>query len=73
MDEARRVLERLRGIEQLELAGGDPRQLFVEIGELVAEVDRWLEVEPAGTDAAAAALAHFRAALPQPREVVPTT
>lgn len=70
MEEARRVLERLRGIERLELAGGDPQELLVELGELDAEVDRWLEAEPAGTAAAAAALARFRAALPRPREVM---
>ncbi len=62
MEEARRVLERLARIEQLEREHAPPDQLFDQLKELVQEAETWLraEPEPAG---AVAALAHCRAAL----------
>jgi triphosphoribosyl-dephospho-CoA synthetase len=62
MEEARRVLERLARIEQLEREHAPADQLLDQLRELVQEAETWLraEPEPAG---AVAALARCRAAL----------
>jgi triphosphoribosyl-dephospho-CoA synthetase len=62
MEEARRVLERLARIEQLEREHAPADQLRDQLRELVQEAETWLraEPEPAG---AVAALARCRAAL----------
>lgn len=62
MEEARRVLERLARIEQLEREHAPADQLLDQLRELVQEAETWLraEPEPAG---AVAALAQCRAAL----------
>jgi hypothetical protein len=66
MDEARAVLRRLERIEALEREGAPARSLLAEIHALVAEAEAWLAVEPAGAEAAEAALARFREALLEP-------
>lgn len=62
MDEARRVLERLARIEQLEREHAPAGELLDQLRALVQEGEAWLraEPEPAG---AVAALARCRAAL----------
>jgi triphosphoribosyl-dephospho-CoA synthetase len=62
MEEARRVLERLARIEQLEREHAPADQLLDQLRELVQDAETWLraEPEPAG---AVAALAQCRAAL----------
>jgi len=62
MEEARRVLERLARIKQLEREHAPADQLLDQLRELVQEAETWLraEPEPAG---AVAALAQCRAAL----------
>jgi DNA repair exonuclease SbcCD ATPase subunit len=62
MEEARRVLERLARIEQLERERASSGELLDELRELVREAEDWLRSErEAG--AAAAALAGCRSAL----------
>ena len=62
MEEARRVLERLARIEQLEREHAPAGELLDQLRELVQEAETWLraEPEPAG---AVAALARCRSAL----------
>jgi regulator of sirC expression with transglutaminase-like and TPR domain len=62
MDEARRVLERLARISDLEREQASPAQVLDELRELVREAELWLreEPEPGG---AVEALARCRAAL----------
>lgn len=69
MDEARRVLDRLERIEDLEARGAPPGALLAEVRVLLAEAEEWLGVEPVGTRRAEAALARCREALVAPREV----
>ena len=71
MDEARRVLERLRRIEALERDGAAPRAVLGEIEALLAEVEAWLVVEAAPSDAVQRALERCRSALVPAREVTP--
>jgi hypothetical protein len=62
MEEARRVLERLARIAELDREQASPSELLDELKELVREAEDWLraEPEPGGADEA---LARFRAAL----------
>ena len=62
MDEARRVLERLGRISDLEREHAAPSELLDELRELVREAEIWLRAEPdrGGADEA---LARCRAAL----------
>jgi hypothetical protein len=69
MDEARTVLARLERIDDLQTRGAPPGALLAEVRVLLAEVEEWLAVEPAGTRRAAAALARCRAAFAAQREV----
>jgi hypothetical protein len=69
MDEARTVLARLERIDGLETRGAPPGALLAEIRVLLAEAEEWLEVEPVGTQRAAAALARCLAAFAAQREV----
>jgi hypothetical protein len=57
MDEARKVLDRLRRIEALEREGATPRAMLAEVQALLAEAEEWLASERDGTDLAAEALA----------------
>jgi hypothetical protein len=70
VDEARTVLARLERIDDLEIRGAPPGALLAEVRVLLAEVEEWLAVEPAGTDGATVALARCRAAFAAQREVV---
>ena len=71
VEEARKVLERLARIEQLEGRPSPSAELLEELRELVREAEAWLRVE---SDAAGAveALVRCRAALAEgePQEVV---
>jgi hypothetical protein len=62
MEEARRVLERLARIEQLEREHAPADQLRDQLRELVQEAETWLRAEPEPARAGAA-LARCRAAL----------
>jgi ElaB/YqjD/DUF883 family membrane-anchored ribosome-binding protein len=66
VEEARKVLTRLRRIEALEREHAPPRALLAELNELVGEAERWLaaegwlESDPAGAARAAEALERCR-------------
>jgi hypothetical protein len=62
VDEARTVLARLERIDELEARGAPPGALLAEARVLLAEAEEWLEVEPVGTQRAAAALTRCHAA-----------
>jgi triphosphoribosyl-dephospho-CoA synthetase len=62
MDEARRVLERLARIEQLEREHAPAAELLDQLRELVQEAETWLRAEPE-PGGAVAALARCRSAL----------
>ena len=55
MDEARRVLERLDRIEELDRAGTPPPVLLAEMRALLGEAEAWVRVD--GDERAAAAVA----------------
>jgi triphosphoribosyl-dephospho-CoA synthetase len=62
MEEARRVLERLARIAELERTQAPAPELLGELRELVREAEEWLRAEPE-QGSAADALATCRAAL----------
>jgi hypothetical protein len=62
MEEARRVLDRLGRIADLERGQAPPSELLGELKELVREAEDWLRAEPE-PGGAAEALARCRAAL----------
>jgi hypothetical protein len=62
MEEARRVLERLARIAELERTQAPAPELLGELRELVREAEEWLRTEPEH-GSAADALASCRAAL----------
>jgi hypothetical protein len=63
MDEARRVVSRLRRIDALEREGAPARALLAEVHALVDEADAWLSAEGPGADVAEAALERCRESL----------
>ena len=67
MDEARKVVERLDRIEELERRGAEPAELLTELRGLLHEAEAWVRVE--GGDAADEAVARLRGALA--RDAVP--
>lgn len=70
MEEARRVLERLARIEQLERERAPAEELLGELRHLVREAETWARVECEG-DRAVRAVEHCRSVLAQDeREVV---
>jgi hypothetical protein len=71
MEEARRVLERLERISDLEREQAAPREVLGELQELLREAEIWLRAEP-DRGGAEEALARCRAALAteEPQEVV---
>jgi len=69
VDEARTVLARLERIDELEIRGAPPGALLAEVRVLLAEAEEWLELEPVGTQRAAAALRRCHAAFAAQREV----
>jgi len=62
MDEARRVLERLARIDELERGDAPPGALLDELRELVREAEAWARAE-GGPERAVAAIEGCRAAL----------
>lgn len=62
MEEARRVLERLARISDLERKQAPATELLAELRELVSEAETWVRAEPE-PGAAGEALARCRAAL----------
>jgi hypothetical protein len=62
MEEARRVLERLERIEELERERASSPEVLGELRELVREAEEWLRAEE-GPHGAAEALARCREAL----------
>jgi len=68
MEEARRILERLDRIEELDRANAAPGELLVELRELLVEAEAWVRVE--GGDAADEAVSRLRESLE--RDAVPT-
>ena len=67
MDEARRVLERLDRIEELERENAAPAVLLSELRGLLADAEAWVRVE--GGDAADEAVIRLRESLA--RDAVP--
>jgi hypothetical protein len=63
MDEARRVLRRLRRIEALEREHAPVRSLLAEVHALLEEAEEWVAAEGAETRAAEDALERCRDAL----------
>jgi hypothetical protein len=63
MDEAHRVLRRLRRIEALEREHAPVRSLLAEVHALVGEAEAWAAAEDTGTGAAEEALDRCREAL----------
>lgn len=62
MEEARRVLERLARIEELERTRAPAHRLLGELQQLVREAEAWARAEPAPADACEA-VARCRSAL----------
>jgi hypothetical protein len=67
MEEARRILERLDRIEELERSNAAPAELLAELRGLLAEAEAWVRVE--GGDAADEAVIRLRESLA--RDAVP--
>jgi hypothetical protein len=61
MDEARRVIERLERIEELDRATASPAELLDEVRGLLREAEAWVRVE--GGDVADDAVIRLREAL----------
>jgi hypothetical protein len=61
MEEARRVLERLDRIEELERANAGSAELLAELRGLLADAEAWVRVE--GGDAADEAVTRLRESL----------
>jgi hypothetical protein len=71
MDEARRVLERLERIEALRGGAAPTADLLAELRGLLADGERWLAAEPAGsTEKARSALERCRRELERPGGVM---
>jgi hypothetical protein len=66
MDEARKVLERLRRIELLEQEGAAAPVLLEEVRALLEEGEAWIRAEPGGTARATEALDRCRESLESP-------
>ena len=67
MEEARRVIERLERIEELDRSMADPAELLAEVRGLLHDAEAWVRVE--GGDAADEAMVRLRDALV--RDAVP--
>lgn len=63
MDEAERVLERLRRIERLEQEGAPAPAVLAEVRELLAEAEAWVRVEAPGDGRGEGAVRALREAL----------
>jgi hypothetical protein len=60
VEQARKVIQRLRRIEALEREGAPARSVLAEVQELLREAEEWLAAEPGGADLAEAALVRCR-------------
>lgn len=67
MEEARRILERLERIEELERSNAAPAELLAELRGLLEDAEAWVRVE--GGDAADEAVIRLRESLA--RDAVP--
>ena len=63
MEEARRVLSRLRRIELLEAESAPAETMLEEVRQLLTEAEAWVAAEPGGTRRAEEALDRCRGAL----------
>ncbi len=66
MDEARKVIRRLRRIELLEQECAPAPALLGEVRELLHEAEDWVRAEPGGTERAEDALDRCRRAVDAP-------
>jgi hypothetical protein len=66
MDEARRVLERLDRIEQLERTEAPAHELLAEVRALLVEAEAWVRSEHGNTEDAIDTLERCRATLDAP-------
>jgi hypothetical protein len=66
MDEARKVLTRLRRIEALDRERAPANAMLAEVRELLVEAEEWVRAEPGGTDLAEDALDRCRERLGAP-------
>ena len=71
MDEAEKVLARLRRIDALDQEHAHPALLLAELRELVREAEDWVRAEPGGTGRAEAAIDRCRDALDRDRSTAP--
>jgi len=67
MEEARRVIERLERIEELDRSSASPAELLAELRGLLHDAEAWVRVE--GGDAADDAVVRLRESLA--RDAVP--
>jgi hypothetical protein len=70
VEQAQKVLDRLRRIEGLEQEQAPARSVLAEVHELLGEVEDWLAAEREGADLAEAALARCRHAFETGRSFV---
>jgi hypothetical protein len=70
MDEAERVLDRLRRIETLERENAPPDVLLGEVRALLAETEVWIRSEARGNQRAEGAVQRLRQALGRDEETV---
>jgi hypothetical protein len=70
MEEADKVVARLRRIDALERERAHPALLLAELRELVREAEAWTRAERGGTERAEAALERCREALDRGRAPV---
>ena len=66
MDEARRVLARLKRIEALDRERAPAPALLAEVRELLLEAEEWVRAEPVGAELAEDALERCRQAVSAP-------
>jgi hypothetical protein len=71
VDEAEKVLTRLRRIDALDHERAHPALLLAELRELVREAEAWVRAEPGGTEGAESALERCRDALDRDRSTAP--
>ena len=70
MDEAERVLDRLRRIESLERENASPDALLGEVRALLVEAEAWVRSEGRGNEQAEDAVQGLRQALGRHEETV---
>jgi hypothetical protein len=70
VEQARKVIDRLRRIEALEREGAPARSVLAEVHELLLEAEDWLAAERVGADLADAAVARCREAYDKGRSPI---